>query len=142
MTSYLYPPLCGCAPPADAPPGTVVQPTGPQPTPVQQFRLQKIGELETFLRSEVDGRSKLHKTYRRGVNISDGVCAVLDVVSDVTGAVGAGLLASGVGFLAGMVLEGITGAAGLANIGGVTTSRWFSRKAAKHNDIYTSPQPN
>jgi len=53
-------------------------------------------------------------------------------VSAFTGAVGAGLLASGVGFVAGLVLEGITGAAGLLDVAGVAVSRHYSTKAAKH----------
>ena len=43
----------------------------------QQFRLQKIDELEVFLRSEVEARSCLYKKYRRAVNALDGTCAVV-----------------------------------------------------------------
>jgi hypothetical protein len=59
MSSYLYPSLGGCAPPVDVPPVPVAQPTGPPPIPVQQFRLQKIGEIETFLRSEIEKHTSL-----------------------------------------------------------------------------------
>jgi hypothetical protein len=111
MSTYLYPQLGGCASSADVPPGPVVQPVGPAPIPAQQFRLQKIGELETFLRSAVEGRSRLHKKYRRAVNILDGACATLGAACVVTGAVGTGQLASGVGFVLGLALEGITGVA-------------------------------
>ena len=31
------------------------------PTTAQTFRLQKIGELEAFLRAEIEQRSRLHK---------------------------------------------------------------------------------
>jgi hypothetical protein len=135
MTSYLYPPLCECAPPADAPPGAIAPPASPQPPPVQQFRLQKIGELEAFLRSEVEGRSRLHKKYRRAVNILDGTCATLGAACVVTGAAGTGLLASGVGVVLGLVLEGITGVAGLLDVAGVAASRRCSAKAARHEAI-------
>jgi hypothetical protein len=135
MTSYLYPPLCGCAPPADAPPGAIAQPAGPQPPPVQQFRLRKIGELETFLHTEVEGRSRLYKKYRRAVNVLDGVCATLSGTCVVTGAIGTGLLASGVGLVLGLALEGVTGFAGLLDLVGVAASRRCSAKAARHEAI-------
>ena len=81
--------------------------------PAQQFRLQKIGEIEAFLRAEVESRSRLHKTYRRPVNTIDGTCAALGAACIVTGAAGAGLLVSGIGFVPGIALEVATGVAGL-----------------------------
>jgi hypothetical protein len=54
---------------------------------------------------------RLHKKYRRAVNIIDGACATLGTVCVVAGAVGTGLLGSGVGVVPGLALEGITGAA-------------------------------
>jgi hypothetical protein len=53
----------------------------------------------------------------------------------VTGAVGTGLLASGVGVVPGLVLEGVTGAARLLDVVGVAANRWCSAKAAKHEAI-------
>jgi hypothetical protein len=52
-----------------------------------------------------------------------------------TGAVGTGLLASGVGFVPGLVLEGVTGVAGLLDVAGLAVSRRCSAKAAKHEAI-------
>ena len=103
--------------------------------PAQTFRLQKIGELEAFLRSEVEKCRRLSKKYRRAVNALDGTCAVLGAACVATGAVGAGLLASGIGFAPGVVLEAITGLAGLLEVAGVTVSRRCSTKAAKHEAI-------
>jgi hypothetical protein len=108
---------------------------GPPPQPAQQFRLQKIGELETSLRSEVECRSRLHKKYQRGVNTLDGACAALGMTCVVTGAVGTRLLASGVGFVVGLALEWITGVAGLLDVVGVAGSRRCSAKAAKHEAV-------
>jgi len=34
----------------------------------QQFRLQKIGELEAYLRSELESRGCLHKKYHRALS--------------------------------------------------------------------------
>jgi len=53
----------------------------------------------------------------------------------VTGTVGAGLLASGIGFVPGLVLEAFTGAAGLLDVAGVAVSRRCSAKAAKHEAV-------
>jgi len=103
----------------------------------QQFRLQKIGELEVFLRSEVECRSRLHKKYRRAVNAVDGTCAALGTTCIVNGAVGFGLLASasGIGFVAGITLAVVSGVAGLFDVAGVAVSRRCSAKAAKHEAV-------
>jgi hypothetical protein len=101
----------------------------------QQFRLQKIGELDAFLRSEVENRGRLCKKYHRAINAIDGTCAALGTACIVTGAVGVGLLASGIGFAAGLALEVVTGAAGLLDVAGVVVSRRCSAKAAKHDAV-------
>ena len=103
----------------------------------QTFRLQKIGELEAFLRAEIE-RGRLHKKYRRAVNTLDGICAVLGLSCVATGAVGAGLLASGVGFVPGLALEAVTGVAGLLDVAGAVVSRRCSRKVAKHEAVVFS----
>ena len=105
------------------------------PTTAQTFRLQKIDELEAFLCAEIDRRGRLHKKYRRAVNILDGACAVLGLSCVATGAAGAGLLASGVGFVPGLALEAVTGVAGLLDVAGVAVSRKCSAKAAKHEAV-------
>ena len=94
-----------------------------------------MGELEAFLRAEVDNRRRLNKKYRRAVNALDGTCAALGTTCIVSGAVGAGLLVSGIGFVAGLTLEAITGVAGLFDIAGVAVSRRCSAKAAKHEAV-------
>ena len=97
----------------------------------QTFRLQKIGELEAFLRAEIEQRGRLHKKYRRAVNT-----AVLGLSCVATGAVGAGLLVSGVGFVPGLALEAVTGVAGLLAVVGVVVSCRCSRKVAKHEAVH------
>ena len=79
--------------------------------------------------------SAITKKYRRAVNALEATCGALDRICIATGAVGAGLLASGVGFVAGLVLEGITGAAGLLDVAGVAVSRHYITKAAKHEVV-------
>jgi len=101
----------------------------------QTFRLQKIGELEAFLCAELEQRSRLHKKYRRAVNTLHGTCAVLGLSCVATGAVGGGLLASGIGFVPRLALEAVTGVAGLLDAAGVVVSRRCSRKVAKHEAV-------
>jgi len=72
--------------------------------PASVFRLQKISEIEAFLRTEVENRERLHKKYRRAVNALEATRGAHGGICIATGAVGAGLLASGVGFVAGLVL--------------------------------------
>ena len=104
--------------------------------PASVFRLQKISEIEAFLCTEVINRERLHKKYRRAVNSLGGTCSMLGTTCVVTGTVGAGLLASGIGFVAGVVLETVTGVAGLLDIAGVVVSRRCSAKAAKHKAVF------
>jgi len=73
--------------------------------------MQKINEIKAFLCTEVQDRHSLRKKYRRAVNALEATCGALGGTCIATGTVGAGLLASGVGFVAGLVLEVITGAA-------------------------------
>ena len=101
----------------------------------QTFRLQKIGEIESFLRTGVESRSRLNKNYRRVVNTIDGACGKVAVTCIGTGAVGAGLLASGIGFVPGLALEVITRAAGLLDVAGVVVSRRCAVKAAKYEAV-------
>ena len=118
-----------------AQPSAPVYPASVEIPAAETFRLQKIGELEAFLRAEVEQRGRLHKKYSRAVNTLDGTCAVLGLSCVVTGAVGAGLLSSGVGFVPGLALEAVTGVAGLLDVAGVVVSRRCSRKVAKHEAV-------
>ena len=79
-----------------------------------QFRSQKTGELQTFLCSEIECRGTLQKKYRRAVNAVHGACAALGTTCTVSGTVGAN--AYGIGFMAGVMLEGIAGGAGLLDV--------------------------
>jgi len=81
--------------------------------PASVFRLQKISDIGAFLRTDVENRERLHKKYRRAVNSLEGTCGMLGTTCVVTGTFCACLLASGIGFVAGLVLETVTGVAGL-----------------------------
>ena len=61
----------------------IVQPSAPPSSPlypelteipnIQNYRLQKISEIEKTLINERDDRKSLYKKYKRALNISDGV---------------------------------------------------------------------
>ena len=55
--------------------------------PAMQYQLQKIGELEAFLRSEIEKHGHLQKKYHRAVNAIDDPSAALATSCPVTGAV-------------------------------------------------------
>ena len=57
-------------------------------TPQQNYRLQKISELEKELTKERDVRKTLYKKYKRGSNITNGVDPVL---------ISAGVIMAGIG---------------------------------------------
>ena len=121
----------------EEPPAEPLYPTlpGARPASPQTFRLQKIDDLEAFLRDEVESRCHLNKKYCRAINVLDSTCGTLGMTCIATGAVGAGLLASGVGFGAGLVLEVVTGVAGLLDVGCIAVSRRCAVKAAKHEAV-------
>ena len=124
-------------PPEEGPPAGPLYPELPEAklASPHTFRLQKISELEAFLRAEVESHSRLNKKYRRAVNAVDSTCGTLGITCITTGAVGAGLLASGIGFVPGLALEVITTAAGLLNAVCIVVSRHCAVKAAKHEAV-------
>ena len=55
---------------------------------VQNYRLQKISEIEKQLLTERDARKALYKKYKRGINITDGVDTALISTSVIMAGVG------------------------------------------------------
>ena len=70
------------------------QPTAPNLYPElpiedgQNYRLQKISEIERTLINERDMRKSLYKKYKRGINITDGVDTALISASVILASVG------------------------------------------------------
>ena len=63
----------------------------------QNYRLQKISEIEKQLITERDARKALYKKYKRGINITDGV--------DVdTALISASVIMAGVGLAVPVIL--------------------------------------
>ena len=54
----------------------------------QNYRLQKISEIEKQLITERDARKALYKQYKRGINITDGVDTALNFYSVIMAGVG------------------------------------------------------
>ena len=67
-------------------------PTGQSPGTLvddgQNYRLQKISEIEKTLITERDARKSLYKKYKRGINITDGVDTGLISTSIILASVG------------------------------------------------------
>ena len=61
----------------------------------QNYRLQKISEIEKQLIKERDARKALYKKYKRGINITDGVDTTL---------ISAGVIMAGVGLTVPLML--------------------------------------
>lgn len=99
------------------------------------YRLQHIAELRFQLEKERDFRARLHKKYRRAVNIVDGIDTTLSLVGVGMSATGIGLLSTiiavpiTVGLQAGAIMCGLIGA------GGKVISRKLQTKAKKHDQI-------
>jgi len=105
-------------------------------TTPQTFRLQKIGELETFFRSEVGFRSALFKKYSRAVNMVNGASATCALFRLSAGAGGATLLATGVRLVPGIILNLLLCCPVCSmSLESPLFSRRFSAKAAKHEAI-------
>ena len=129
--------IAASAPPADMP----LYPELPEETSAGpekdggSFRLQTIGELQTWLEAQRDGRAALYKKYRRGVNVADGIDTALVATGMAAGAIGIGLLTTVVAAPVVVVLEVTALACGLAGIGCKFVSRRLLTKARKHDEI-------
>ena len=70
------------------------QPTAPSLYPElpvedgQNYRIQKISEIEQTLIKERDNRQALYKKYKRGINATDGVNTTLISGSVIMGGIG------------------------------------------------------
>ena len=101
----------------------------------ETHRLQHVAEVRFRLENERDLRASMHKTYRRGANVADGIDTALSVTS-------VGLVASGLGLLstiiAATVAIGLQAGAivcGLLGAGRKLVGRRLQAKAMKHDLI-------
>lgn len=99
------------------------------------FRLKKMGELEKYLKSEINSRRNIYKKYNRAKMIIDGVSAGASVSTVVISAVGVTLISTGIGAVSGLVLECVSALTGMSDMIGIFVSRKLAQKANKHHDI-------
>ena len=96
----------------------------------QNYRLQKISEIEKQFIKERDARKALYKKYKRCINITDGVDTTL---------ISAGLVIAGVGLTAPILLpfEIATIVFGTVGMSIKIIRRKLMSKAQKHYEIKT-----
>ncbi|CAG2204878.1 unnamed protein product [Mytilus edulis] len=112
------------------------QPTAPDLYPElpiedgQNYRLQKISEIENSLKNERDKRNSLYKKYKRGVNFTDGIDTTL---------ISASVISAGIGVAIPILLPLQITAVACGSIGGVIKliRRKLTLKAKKHYEIKT-----
>lgn len=81
-------------------------PSAPSDDQSQVFRLQKIGETETYFLNEIDEREKLAKKIKRFNTILSVLNKTLISATVVTSGISIAALASGVGLPVGLALSG------------------------------------
>ena len=96
----------------------------------QNYRLQKISEIEKTLKEERDTRKTLYKRYKRGINIMDGIDTALISIS---------IAMASVGFAVPVLLPLEIAAACCAGLGVCVTiiRRRLNTKTKKHSEIKT-----
>lgn len=96
----------------------------------QNYRLQKISEIEKTLINERDVRKALYKKYKRGINITDGVD---------TGLISTSVILAGVGLTVPIMLPLEIGAVVCGSLGVCVKliRRKMTSKAQKHYEIKT-----
>ncbi|CAG2245247.1 unnamed protein product [Mytilus edulis] len=112
------------------------QPTAPDLYPElpiedgQNYRLQKISEIENSLKNERDKRNSLYKKYKRGVNFTDGIDTTL---------ISASVISAGIGIAIPILLPLQITAVACGSVGGVIKliRRKLTSKAKKHYEIKT-----
>ena len=114
-------------------------PTAPEDES-QVYRLQKIGDVEQFLRAEVAARNKLKKKFSFWNStlhhVDDGLIA-MEVSS---AAAGIALISSGIGAPIGIGLEGLAIFAGIVQLGLKKINKKISLKSNKHATIVCAAQ--
>ena len=101
----------------------------------QNYRLQKISELEQRLIRERDTRISLYKKYKRGINVIDGIDTALIAGGIAIGGTGIGLLSTIIAAPIVVPLEITAIVCGLIGVSLKFVNRRLQFKAKKHNEI-------
>ena len=103
----------------------------------QEYRLQKINEIQAFLEKEVETREALSKKYFRAAEIIDNVDTVLITITIGAGAGGISLLSTIVASPAVIAIERVALFTGPLSIIGKYSVKKNTSKAEKHEKIKT-----
>ena len=97
---------------------------------VQNYRLQKISEIEKTLINERDNRKSLYKKYKRAINISDGID---------TGLISASIILASLGIVIPIIMPLTISAAVCGGLGMCVKliRRKLTIKTQKHSNIKT-----
>ena len=110
-------------------------PSAPEDSTAQKYRLQKIGEIETFFLHEINEREKLAKKFRRIGNSILIVDTGLIITTVISGLTSIAAISSGVAIPIGIVL---TGTSLLLSIATTVTRKSLNAirvKQKKHDQI-------
>lgn len=103
--------------------------------PQQQFRLQEIARLKTYLETEAKMRESLKKRYRRGITATHAVDGVSTIAALGLGVGGVGLLTTIIAAPIVVGLEAAALASGLVGHGAKFIGARLAAKKQKHNKI-------
>ena len=96
----------------------------------QNYRLQKISEIENQLKAEINARKASYKKYKKGINTTDGVDSVFISTSIIMGGVGLAVPAL-------LPIEIVATACGCIGVCIKLVRRKLMTKAQKHYEIKT-----
>ena len=109
-------------------------PSAPEDT-AQNYRLQKVGEIEKFFLKEIEEREKLAKKVRRIDNIILIADTGLIITTVITGSISIAAFASGVAIPVGLGLTGTSLGLSIATAVTWKTHSAMNVKQKKHKEI-------
>ena len=100
-----------------------------------QFRLNKISEIRNFLENEVDQRGKLRRKYKTLWNVFYNTAQVSGVVALGSGGGAIGTMATGVGAVVSIPLEGVAIIGSVLSGVCVALGKATMKKVEKHESV-------
>ena len=108
---------------------------GQPPDSGEQFRLNQISEIRTFLDNEVQIRNKLRRKYKSVWNMFYGSTQISGLIAIGAGSSAVGTLASGIGAPISLPLSGIALFCGLLSNTSAAAAKATMKKVEKHEGI-------
>jgi len=109
-----------------------IEPTAPTP---DNFRLQHITKIQKDLQDELNNYSRCRRRYNSAFNTLSNIHSVVSFGTIATSATGLGLIVSGIGAPAGIVLEGVSVGCGLGSLLSDLLLKKINKKLQKHTAI-------